>query len=501
MPPLSARSRAPPRPCPRPVSTGVCSCPPCSVPRPASPGSAAAPGAVPPTAGPRAPCPPRSPPRCRAGTSLKIASYQGIQQLQFKLAKLGELPFTVSSWLNIGAGPDVINAFRAKSLDLANNAGIPPIQAHYQGFDAKIVAINITRKPNYVFATKPGSDIRTVAGLPGQEARLLPGPGPGRRPAAGAEEGRHRVRRRQARPADQQPVPHRAAVGPGGHRAARQQPGARLPQAVRAKGAHAITTDVVDLLTLLWAPAVGAGRPREGRRDRRVHPALGQGPGLGVREPGRLERGVLRQDAEPHPRPGPGDHRSSPTSRCSRRVGTRPIKWEQETADLLAEGGFVKKFDVDSLFDRRFEGIAAKAVAARVPEVTAMTTRPRHRRRCTARRAAAHDRDAAERRRPVRTAPPALAPASGSPAARLVGPVARSSPCGPSPPPPDSSTRPRSPAPWTVVQTGGHLWTDGTLPTDILTSLRARRDRLRDRPDRRRRARPGRPGSAGSARR
>ncbi|MFF5012163.1 ABC transporter permease [Streptomyces sp. NPDC001165] len=27
------------------------------------------------------------------------------------------------------------------------------------------------------------------------------------------------------------------------------------------------------------------------------------------------------------------------------------------------------------------------------------------------------------------------------------------------------------PAPWTVVRTGAHLWTDGTLPTDILTSL------------------------------
>ncbi len=28
------------------------------------------------------------------------------------------------------------------------------------------------------------------------------------------------------------------------------------------------------------------------------------------------------------------------------------------------------------------------------------------------------------------------------------------------------------PAPWTVLRTGVHLWTDGTLPTDILTSLR-----------------------------
>ncbi|GAA3234389.1 ABC transporter permease [Streptomyces thermocoprophilus] len=28
------------------------------------------------------------------------------------------------------------------------------------------------------------------------------------------------------------------------------------------------------------------------------------------------------------------------------------------------------------------------------------------------------------------------------------------------------------PAPWTVLETAGRLWTDGTLPTDVLTSLR-----------------------------
>ena len=28
------------------------------------------------------------------------------------------------------------------------------------------------------------------------------------------------------------------------------------------------------------------------------------------------------------------------------------------------------------------------------------------------------------------------------------------------------------PAPWTVLKTGAHLWTDGTLPTDVLTSLK-----------------------------
>lgn len=42
----------------------------------------------------------------------------------------------------------------------------------------------------------------------------------------------------------------------------------------------------------------------------------------------------------------------------------KAIEWEQETADLLADGGFVPKQDASELFDRRFEGLAAKAVPA-----------------------------------------------------------------------------------------------------------------------------------------
>lgn len=64
-----------------------------------------------------------------------------------------------------------------------------------------------------------------------------------------------------------------------------------------------------------------------------------------------------------------------------------------------------------------------------------------------------------------------LAPGRQFPAARLVGPAvlvavwAIASAAG--------ALDPAAiPAPWTVVRTTGHLWTDGTLPTDVLTSLR-----------------------------
>jgi sulfonate transport system permease protein len=63
-----------------------------------------------------------------------------------------------------------------------------------------------------------------------------------------------------------------------------------------------------------------------------------------------------------------------------------------------------------------------------------------------------------------------LSPGRRLPAARLAGPVlllalwAAASAAGQLDPA-------AIPAPWTVVKTGAHLWTDGTLPTDILTSL------------------------------
>ncbi|MEU2924588.1 ABC transporter permease [Streptomyces sp. NPDC007251] len=64
-----------------------------------------------------------------------------------------------------------------------------------------------------------------------------------------------------------------------------------------------------------------------------------------------------------------------------------------------------------------------------------------------------------------------LSPGRQLPAARLIGPLvvlvlwAVASAAG--------ALDPGAiPAPWTVLRTAGHLWTDGTLPTDVLTSLK-----------------------------
>ncbi|MFJ9814686.1 ABC transporter substrate-binding protein [Streptomyces sp. NPDC101151] len=298
-----------------------------------------------------------------SGTNLKIASYQNTQQLQFKLAKLPKLPFTVSDWVNIGAGPDVINAFRAKSLDLANNAGIPPIQAHYQGYDAKIVAIDITRRPNYLFATKPGSDIRTVEDFKGKKLAFSQGQ------AQGVVLLRA-LKKAGLKYDDVKLVPltsnqfltalqsGQVDVAP----LANSQAPAYLKQ-YESRGARTITTDVVDLLNLLWAPQSVLNDPAKAAAVAAYIPQWAQGQVWTYEHPD-----VWNEEFYVKTQNLTLDQAKSISALANKPLfppsWDEAVKWEQETADLLAEGGFVKKFDVSSLFDHRFESIAARAVPA-----------------------------------------------------------------------------------------------------------------------------------------
>ncbi|MEW5356124.1 MULTISPECIES: ABC transporter permease [unclassified Streptomyces] len=86
-------------------------------------------------------------------------------------------------------------------------------------------------------------------------------------------------------------------------------------------------------------------------------------------------------------------------------------------------------------------------------------------------RSAGADAGAPATARTARRGRRALSPGKRLPAARLVGPLvllalwAAASAAGRLDPG-------AIPAPWTVLRTAGHLWTDGTLPTDVATSLR-----------------------------
>ncbi|WP_405014409.1 ABC transporter substrate-binding protein [Kitasatospora sp. NBC_01539] len=299
-----------------------------------------------------------------SGTALSIASATGAQELQLKLAGLlDHLPFTASAWPNIGAGPDVINAFRAHSLDVANNAGIPPIQAHYQGFDARIVAVALTRKPTYVFATKPHSDIRSAADFRGRKLAFSQGQAQGvvllralKKAGLKASDvtlvpltSNQFLTALQAGQVDIAPL-------------AISQVPAYLSR-YGSDGAHTITTDVVDLLNVLWAPSSVLADPGKAAAVAAYIPLWAKGLVWVYENPDtwNQEYYVKTQNITLEQAKGITALTNKP---LFPPTWDEALAWEQETADLLAEGGFVKPFKADALFDRRFESIAAGAVAA-----------------------------------------------------------------------------------------------------------------------------------------
>lgn len=299
-----------------------------------------------------------------AGTALSIASYTGQQELQLKLAGLlKNLPFDVSAWPSIGAGPDVINAFRAHSLEVGNNAGIPPIQAHFQGFDARIVAVNLTRKPNYVFATKPHSDIRSVDDFRGKKLAFSQGQAQGvvllralKKAGIKASDvtlvpltSNQFLTALQAGQVDIAPL-------------AISQVPAYLTR-YGSDGAHTVTTDVVDLLNILWAPASVLADSAKAAAIAAYVPLWAKGLVWVYENPDTWNEDYYVKT----------QHITLEQAKGITALSNKPllpptwdeaIAWEQETIDLLAEGGFVKSFKADVLFDRRFEPIASNAVAA-----------------------------------------------------------------------------------------------------------------------------------------
>jgi len=299
-------------------------------------------------------------------TELAISIVTTELQLQAS-GQLNKLPFKVSSWPNLQAGPDIIEGFRAHSIDVANNAGIPPIQAHSSGVQAKIVAVATTNAPTYQFATAPGSDVTSVAGFRGKKLAFSQGQ------AQGVV---------LLRALKQAGIPYSAVnLVPMTSDEfltaleARQVDVAVLAQPVTteyidgfgSKGARIIDTSVVDYLSILWSPAEVLEDAAKAAAIRAFIPFWARASVWAWENPAQwiqtyyvgnqhltTEQGELIVKAQPKP--------AFPVS------WAKAIAWEQETNDLLAAGGFDPKFDVSVLFDTRFEGIASAAVPAQYRE-------------------------------------------------------------------------------------------------------------------------------------
>lgn len=300
------------------------------------------------------------------GTELKIAARS--TQLQLKPSGLGkELEFTVAEWPNLTAGPDVIQGFRAKSIDLATNAGIPPIQAHAIGLQAKIVAVQVRRNPLYTFATAPGSSLTKAEDFRGKKIAFSQGQAQGVVVLRALKEAGLKNS-----DAELVPLPSTqflTALQSG------QVDVAPLPEPTLTKyldqyakdGAGAVKTDVVDLLTVLWVPTEVLDDPEKTKAVRGFVSLWARGQVWAWENQDEWidtyyvkDQGVSKEDGRRIV-----DSQRKPQFPVS---WDEALAWEQETADLLAEGGFVPKQKASALFDRRFEGLAAEAVAAEYRE-------------------------------------------------------------------------------------------------------------------------------------
>lgn len=294
------------------------------------------------------------------GTKLAIAVHTS--QLQLRDSGLGKkLPFTVSSWPNLTAGPDVIQGFRAHSVDLAVNAGIPPIQAQAIGVGARIVAVQTRNHPIYSFATAPGSGITSVQDFRGKKIAFSQGQAQGvvvlraLKEAGLKNSDVHLV----ALPSTQFLTALQAKqvdIAPLGEPTLTKY----LSQYGK-DGARGVHTDVVDLLSILWAPVDVINDEAKAEAIRAFIPLWAQGLVWAWENADQWIASYYVKDQGVTTADGKRIVSSLEAPRFP-VSWDKAIAWEQETADLMAAGGFVPKVKAEPLFDRRFEGLAAKAV-------------------------------------------------------------------------------------------------------------------------------------------
>lgn len=91
--------------------------------------------------------------------------------------ELDKLPFQLET-VNITGGPGSIAAFHANALDLAAGNDIPPIECQFIGLNPRIVAVTLrkdTDPPEVVYGIAPKAQIKTLADLRGKRIAYSPG--------------------------------------------------------------------------------------------------------------------------------------------------------------------------------------------------------------------------------------------------------------------------------------------------------------------------------------
>ena len=301
-----------------------------------------------------------------ANTSLVLSLHQTEVALKAS-GEIGKLPFKVSQWPNISAGPDVIQGFRARSIDLATNAGIPPIQAAAINVDARIVAVQTKQKPLYVYATAPGNPVRDLTDLRGKKIGFSQGQAQGLVVLRTLKE-------QGLKPSDVQLVALPSTKFLVALQS-RQIDIAPLAEPSLTKylsqygkdGATAIPMTAVDYLTILWAPAEVLADSAKVAAIRAFIPFWARSKVWAWENKDKWLDAYYVKDQQVSAADAKriGDTEEKPVFP---RNWDKAAAWQKESADLLVEGGFIRPVDAEKLFDRRFQTIAADAVPAAYQE-------------------------------------------------------------------------------------------------------------------------------------
>lgn len=112
-----------------------------------------------------------------ANTVLRIGDPKTQRALELS-GEIKNLPFKVE-WANISGGPRTTEAFRSRALDLGAVADIPPIHATWTGLPVKIVAASFRKNPIahpiYQLGISPRSSINSLHDIRGKKIAYSPG--------------------------------------------------------------------------------------------------------------------------------------------------------------------------------------------------------------------------------------------------------------------------------------------------------------------------------------
>ncbi|MBD0421911.1 ABC transporter substrate-binding protein [Streptomyces sp. TRM S81-3] len=278
-----------------------------------------------------------------------------------------KLPFKVK-WANISGGPQCSEAFRADALDICSAAEIPSINAHWTGLDTKLVAAKFRedplKNPIYELGIAPGAGIRTLADLRGKKIAYSPG----------QAQGALVLRILDKAGLTQQDVELVELASTGdvyptalGNHQVDAAPIAdvnikRYLTKYGKEGATTVKHGLRDDPAHLWALTESVGDPQKSAAIRelvkfwaRAQIWIDKHPQEWVAGYYVEDQGLSREDGEYLVRRA--GHPDIPAD------WTEAIRRQQQTIDLLAKEQDREPFEADLLFDRRYEPVAAAAIA------------------------------------------------------------------------------------------------------------------------------------------